>query len=117
VNIERWPASGAGRSRASALGEIVWLIANATEPTADFRAQVARTFAAMDGTLRAAGSSRAQLISVQVLLSEMGNKPAFDEMWLTWIGPDPSGWPQRSCVQVGLAPGLLVEIVAVAARS
>jgi enamine deaminase RidA (YjgF/YER057c/UK114 family) len=116
MKIERWPASGAGRSRASALGDLVWLVANATDTEADFRGQVGQTLAALDDTLRAAGSSRARLLSVQVLLSEMGNKAAFDETWLDWIGTEPEGWPQRSCVQVGLAAGLLVEIVAVAAR-
>jgi enamine deaminase RidA (YjgF/YER057c/UK114 family) len=116
MNIERWPARGAGRSRASALEEVVWLVANATDPAADFRGQVTQTLAALDDTLRAAGSSRARLLSVQVLLSDVGNKAVFDEMWLDWIGTDPDGWPQRSCVQVGLTAGLLVEIVVVAAR-
>ena len=114
--IERWPAGGAGRSRASALADLVWLVANATDPAADFRGQVSQTLAVLDDTLRAAGSNRGRLLSVQVLLADMENKAIFDGMWLDWIGTDPAGWPQRSCVQVGLAAGLLVEVVAVAAR-
>ncbi len=116
MNIERWPGSAAGRSRASALGQLLWLVANATDPAADFRGQVTQTLAAMDDALGAAGSNRARLISIQVLLADMGNKTVFDEIWLTWIGQNRASWPQRSCLQVGLAPGLLVEIVAIAAR-
>jgi enamine deaminase RidA (YjgF/YER057c/UK114 family) len=38
-----------------------------------------------------------------------------DEVWVAWI-PD-GAWPQRACVEVGLSPGTLVEIVVVAARA
>jgi enamine deaminase RidA (YjgF/YER057c/UK114 family) len=116
MNIDRWKGSAAGRSRASAVGETLWLVANATNPTPDFRDQVTETLSILDATLRETNSSRARLLSVQVLLTDMANKAVFDEMWLAWIGSDPQGWPQRSCLQVGLAPGLLVEIVAVSAR-
>jgi enamine deaminase RidA (YjgF/YER057c/UK114 family) len=116
MNIDRWKGSAAGRSRASAMGETVWLVANATNPTPDFRDQVGESLSILDATLRETNSSRARLVSVQVLLTDMANKAVFDEMWLAWIGPDPAGWPQRSCLEVGLASGLMVEIVAVAAR-
>ncbi len=116
MNIERWPGSATGRSRASGCGDLLWLVANATDPTADFRTQVGQSLAALDVALREASSSRPRLLSVQVLLADIGSKPAFDELWQAWIGPDPAAWPQRSCFQVVLTPGLLVEITAVAAR-
>jgi hypothetical protein len=43
-------------------------------------------------------------------------QPLFDEMWLEWIGPEVESWPQRACIEAGLASGLLVELTAVAAR-
>jgi enamine deaminase RidA (YjgF/YER057c/UK114 family) len=114
-DIRRLPASAAGRSRASICGSTVWLVANAANPGGDFRQQVDETLSRLDATLRAAGSDRSRLLSVQVLLRDIAEKPVFDAAWLSWIGPDPSGWPQRSCVQAGLSPGLLVEVTAVAA--
>jgi enamine deaminase RidA (YjgF/YER057c/UK114 family) len=115
VDIERWPGSTAGRSRASGYGGLLWLVANATDPAADFRAQTGQTLATLDDSLRAGGSNRSRLLSVQVLLADIRDKSAFDEMWQAWIGPDPAAWPQRSCFQVVLTPGLRVEVVAVAA--
>jgi enamine deaminase RidA (YjgF/YER057c/UK114 family) len=116
MTIERWPGTATGRSRASGHGGLLWLVANATDPAADFRKQVGQTLAALGGTLREAGSDRSRLLSVQVLLADIGAKPVFDELWQAWIGTDPAGWPQRACFQVVLTPGLLVEITAVAAR-
>ena len=60
-------------------------------------------------------SSRSRLLSLQVLLADMAQRPEFDRHWLAWIGDDPAHWPQRACVQAALAPGLLIELIAVAA--
>ena len=117
--IERWPAGAPGRSRTVAHGNLVWTVANATDPASapDFPAQVTQTLAALDDGLREAGSSRDQLLSVQVLLASLAMKSAFDEIWRDWIGPDPAHWPQRACFEGKPAPGLLIEVMAVAARS
>ena len=90
MSIERWPSGAPGRSRTVAHGDLVWTVANATDPAAapDFPAQVTQTLAALDDGLREAGSS-----------------------------PDPSHWPQRACFEGKPAPGLLIEVMAVAARS
>jgi enamine deaminase RidA (YjgF/YER057c/UK114 family) len=92
------------------------VVANATNACTDFHAQVTETLARLDSSLREAGASRSSLLSVQVLLSDISLRPAFDEIWQTWIGPDPDAWPQRACFQVGLSVGLLVELIVVAAR-
>ena len=119
MSIERWPASAPGRSRTVAHGGLVWTVANATDPAAapDFPAQVTQTLAALDANLAEAGTGRDRLLSVQVLLASLAMKSAFDELWVAWIGPDPAHWPQRACVEGKPAPGLLIEIAAVAARS
>jgi enamine deaminase RidA (YjgF/YER057c/UK114 family) len=115
-DIQRLAARGPGRSRAVAFGSIAWVVANTADATKDFAGQAANTLARLDQSLRDIGSSRKRMLSVQVLLADIGSRNAFDAVWQEWIGPDPAAWPQRSCFQVGLAPGLLIEIVAVAAR-
>lgn len=82
--------------------------------TTDFRAQATETLALLDSTLLEAGSNRNSLLSVQVLLSDIKSKPDFDEMWEAWIGADERSWPQRVCLEMGLAPGLLLEVVVIA---
>ena len=41
-------------------------------------------------------------------------KAAMDAVWTAWIPDD--GWPQRACIEVGLSPGPMVEIVVLAAK-
>lgn len=113
---ERWRASGAGRSRAVGFERLLWLVANATDPSAAFESQARQTLLSLDRTLREAGSTRAQLLSVPVFLASLADKPCFDRVWDAWIGADPQCWPQRVCLQAGLANGLMIEIQAVAAR-
>lgn len=113
--IERWPIDGRGRSRTVACGGLVWTVANATDAAADFETQVTQSLQVLDAHLQEAGSARTQLLSLQVILADIANRAAFDRQWQAWIGPDPAHWPQRACFQSGLAAGLQVELVAVAA--
>jgi enamine deaminase RidA (YjgF/YER057c/UK114 family) len=113
--IERWPGSAPGRSRTVALGNVVWTVANAIDPSVGFEEQVRQSLALLDSHLSEAGSARTHLLSVQVLLANLEDRPAFDALWQAWIGPEPAHWPQRACYQAGLAPGLQVELIAVAA--
>ena len=117
MHIERWPSSGTGRSRAVAYGGMVWTVANARDPSADFNTQVAQSLQMLEDHLLAAGSARTHLLSVQVILSDIADRAAFDVHWQQWIGPNPEHWPQRACFASGLAPGLLVELVVVAAAA
>jgi len=117
MTIRRWPSpsTAQGRSRTVAYGGLVWTVANATDPSAGFETQVAQSLAMLESHLEEAGSARTHLLSLQVILTEMGNRDAFDVQWQEWIGPHPEHWPQRVCFQAELAPGLRVELVAVAA--
>jgi enamine deaminase RidA (YjgF/YER057c/UK114 family) len=115
MHVKRWPAGGRGRSATVAYGNLVWTVANASDPGAAFDEQVAQSLQMLESHLREAGSARTHLLSLQVILTDIGNRPAFDEQWQAWIGPAPEHWPQRACFESGLAPGLLVELVAVAA--
>ena len=115
--IERWRGSAAGRSRIVAFGELVWTVSNATTPGADFEAQAVETLQRLDQSLREAGSDRGRLLSAQVILADVSMRDAFDALWQVWIGPDPQHWPQRAVHGGALAPGLLLEVIATAARS
>lgn len=116
VDIRRWAASAAGRSHTVAYGGTVWTVSNARSPDGDLDAQVTETFERLDGFLAGAGSSRARLLSVQVILADIRDRDRFDALWRGWIGDDPSHWPQRAVFAATLAPGLRIEIIATAAR-
>lgn len=115
MHVKRWPSGGMGRSRTVAYGSLVWTVANASDPGAGFDEQVSQSLEMLESHLLEAGSARTHLLSLQVILTDIGNRPAFDEQWQAWIGSTPEHWPQRACFESGLAPGLLVELVAVAA--
>ena len=115
--IERWSSSSKGRSRTVAYGGVIWTVANATDSSATFEDQVAQSLGVLESHLREAGSARTHLLSLQVILSDIANRGAFDTLWQEWIGSNPEHWPQRACFQATLAPGLLVELIAVAAPS
>jgi enamine deaminase RidA (YjgF/YER057c/UK114 family) len=113
--VERWPINGKGRSRTVAYGGLVWTVANATDAAAGFEVQVSQSLQMLEAHLHEAGSARTHLLSLQVILIDIANRDAFDRQWQAWIGPDPEHWPQRACFQSGLAPGLQVELIVVAA--
>jgi enamine deaminase RidA (YjgF/YER057c/UK114 family) len=115
MSVRRWPARAAGRSRAVACHGLVWAVANATDGDPDFDVQVRQSLERLDAHLREAGSDRRHILSLQVILVDIANRPRFEEHWQRWIGSDPQNWPQRACFQSALAPGLQVGLVAVAA--
>ena len=115
TTIERWPSGAPGRSRTVRHGGTVYTVANARRVPAPFADQVLESFAMLDAHLAEAGTSRSRLLSIQVLLTDIAQRAEFDRHWLAWIGDDPSHWPQRACWQAALAPGLMIELVAVAA--
>lgn len=117
VDIERWAGQAIGRSHSVAYGSLVWTVANTRRPSGDLGEQILETFSVLDQNLTAAGSSRRHILSVQVLLSDIADRDAFDRLWCEWIGDDPKAWPQRACHGAPLAPGLKVELIVTAARA
>ncbi len=118
---EPWPLDRSkgvaeGRSSGSAFGALVWTVATSDDKSLAFPQQVERCFAKTERVLKELGSDRRYLLSVNVLLADLGDKEAFDGLWRTWVGDDPRHWPQRACVGAVLSTGTLVEIAAVAAR-
>ena len=113
MNIQRFPGNAAGRSRAVAFDNLVFTVATAPDSTS-LREQTRQVLARIEQNLRDAGSDKTRLLSATVYLADIAKKAEMDAMWNDWIGPD--NWPQRACVQVGLPPGVLVEITVIAAR-
>ena len=98
----RWPTSAPGRSRVVPCAGLVWTVSNARDVSQPFEAQVTESL---------------HILSVQVLLMDIPMRGDFDRLWQAWIGRDPAHWPRRACFQAGLAQGLLVELVVVAASA
>ena len=113
---ERWNGGTVGRSHTVAHGEIVWSVSNATTKGAAFDIQVEETLAFLESSLLKAGSSKLQLLSVQVLLDDIAQREQFNERWCAWIGAEPEHWPQRAVFQAALAPGLSIELIVTAYR-
>ena len=115
TDIRRWPSGAPGRSRTVRHGDTIYTVANAKLPSAPFADQVAQSLAMLDQHLVEGGGSRSRILSIQVLLADIDHRPDFDRQWVEWIGEDPAHWPQRAVHQAALAPGLLVELIVVAA--
>lgn len=115
TTIQRWPSGAPGRSRTVRHGDTIYTVANARVPSASFADQAAQALAMLEQHLAEGGSSRSSILSIQVLLADIDRRPEFDRQWLGWIGDDPAHWPQRAVHQASLAPGLLLELIVVAA--
>lgn len=115
--IERQPGMAPGRSSGVAYGPFAWAVATADGQSGDMAEQTELALAKIDRVLASMGASKASLLSATVYIADMALKADLDRVWLSWIGPDPAAWPQRACVQAGLAGDALVEIVVVAGRS
>ena len=116
--VQRWRGAGVvGRSHTVARGGLVWTVSNARNLQAGFEEQAAETLAILDAFLAQAGSDKAGLLSVQVVLADIADRDAFDTLWRAWVGPDPAHWPQRAVIGAALAPGLRLEVIATAARA
>ncbi|PLZ01196.1 RidA family protein [Burkholderia sp. WAC0059] len=79
---------------------------------APFEAQAAQVLQNLERALVAAGSGIAQLAQVRVYLDDIGNWPAFNEIYAKWAG---SARPARAIVPTGLLHfGFKIEIEATA---
>jgi enamine deaminase RidA (YjgF/YER057c/UK114 family) len=113
MDIQRFPGNAAGRSRAVAFQNLVFTVATAPGATS-LREQTRQVLARVEQNLAEAGSDKTRLLSATVYLTDIGRKAEMDEVWNAWIGSE--NWPQRACVQAGLAPNTLIEITVIAAR-
>lgn len=113
MDIQRFPGNAPGRCRAVAFDNLVFTVATAAGSTS-LQEQTRQVLARIEQNLLEAGSDKTRLLSATVYLADITKKAEMDAVWSEWIGPE--NWPQRACVQVGLSPGVLVEITVIAAR-
>lgn len=115
-NIERLECNGR-LSRVVIHNGVVWLsgiVAN--DFSGDIREQTQQVLARLDALLERAGSSRSQLLSVQVWLKDMsGDFDAMNDIWSAWVVPGKV--PARATAGVTFDDEKIrIEIIATAAK-
>lgn len=96
-------------------GGLVWLAGQVPDDTSgDAEAQTTDVLRQIDALLAEAGTSKAGLLSVQVVLADMADAPAMNRAWDAWL--DPKAKPARMTIGAALVnPAWRVEITGVAA--
>ena len=96
-------------------GGLVWLAGQvADDATLDAEGQTADILAQIDALLHSAGTTKANLLSMQIILADIADAPAMNRAWDAWL--DPRAKPARMTIQAPLVnPAWRVEITGVAA--
>lgn len=96
-------------------GGVVWLAGQvADDASLDAEGQTADILAQIDALLAEAGTSKAGLLSVTVVLADIADAPAMNRAWDRWL--DPAAKPARMTIQAPLVdPAWKVEITGIAA--
>lgn len=95
---------------------VVYLVEVPTIESGSMTEQAQDLLANVELRLAEAGTSKANLLQVQVFLTNMADYEQFNAVWEEWL---PAGCaPSRACIEVkGLArPGWCVELVITAAK-
>ena len=117
MNIKRVFGSARGRSDSVAFNGMAFLVAYDPDAAEGITAQTWNYLRFLEDRLSKVDSGKNALLQVTVFLSDMALKPAMDEVWCEWIGPE-ENWPQRACVGADLGDEVtLIEITAIAAQS
>jgi len=115
--IERVRGAYLGRNKSSAYKDLVWSVATASEENLDLTGQTIQTLETIEENLAELESDKTKIVSAQVFISNINDKPIMDEVWNKWIGADPTHWPQRACLGVELGGNWLIEVTVVAVRN
>ncbi|PBB86866.1 RidA family protein [Mesorhizobium sp. WSM3876] len=87
----------------------------AKDTTGDMYAQTKDLLERADSILASAGSSKQQLLSAVIFITDFAQKPKMNQAWAEWLNP--LDMPARTTVGVAqLGPGELVEISLTASR-
>lgn len=93
-------------------GNGLWLSGQIAPEAGDLQAQVAGALSKIDALLEAGGSSKHDLVSVQVLLMDIEDFSAMNEVYAAWLDGVRVP-PTRAAFQAAALPaGASVEIVA-----
>ena len=94
-------------------GGFLWAVATSPDRSQDIRAQTRGTLQVLDRHLAEHGLDRTRIVKAEVVVTDHDNKPAFDEVWASWL---PAGHgPVRSFVESRMPEGDLVEVIITAA--
>lgn len=96
-------------------GNTIYLAGQVAEDgSTDIQAQTQTVLNQIDALLAEAGSSKANILSAHILLSDISNFAAMNEVWQTWV--DTENPPARATLEAKLVlPEFLIEIIVVAA--
>jgi enamine deaminase RidA (YjgF/YER057c/UK114 family) len=102
-------------SGAVAHGGLVYLAGQvADDASLDAEGQTADILRQIDALLAEAGTSKRNLLSVQIILADIRDAPAMNRAWDAWL--DPTAKPARMTIQAPLVdPAWRVEITGIAA--
>jgi enamine deaminase RidA (YjgF/YER057c/UK114 family) len=107
--------AGPRMSQAVVHGNTVYVAGQvAANPVPSVGKQMKQILGEIDKLLRAAGTSKKNLLSANIWLTDMRAFGEMNEVWDAWV--DPSNTPARATVEAKLArPELLVEVMVTAA--
>ncbi len=92
---------------------VAYFVEVADRPAEDMRGQVVQILEQIDGRLALVGSDRTRLLQVMIYVAKLQDAAILNPLWDDWV---PQGHaPARACVECGLSPGYLVEMVITAA--
>ena len=114
--IERKSGIYGGRSKSSAYKDLVWTVATSADTSVGIEQQTLRTLATIEANLAELGSDKSRIVSAQVYIANMSEKPLMDTIWQSWLGGNPQYWPQRACLGVNLEGDVLIEVTVTAVR-
>jgi len=104
-------------SDAAIHGGVVWLAGQVpTDPDADMAGQTRQVLEQIDALLNEAGSSRCRILMAQVIVRDIADVPAMNEVWETWFEGVTA--PPRATFQAPLVnPAWRIEVIVTAALS
>ncbi|TOI16278.1 hypothetical protein CGI49_23400 [Vibrio parahaemolyticus] len=114
--IERKRGIYQGRNKSSAYKDLAWTVATSLDTALDIVGQTKLTLETIERNLEELGSNKTQIVSAQVFIANMLDKPKMDNVWCEWLGENPEHWPQRSCLGVALEGDVLIEVTVTAVR-
>lgn len=114
--IERSRGMYIGRNKSSAHKDLVWTVATAGDTSLPIEEQTHLTLDVINKNLNELGSDKSRIVSAQVYIANIADKPKMDQIWNAWIGGDIEHWPQRACFGVSLEGDVLIEVTVTAVR-
>lgn len=102
--------------RAVEYGNLVFIAGTtADNKSGNAQAQTEEILKKIDGFLADCGSDKSKILSANVWVADMSEKPLMDAAWTAWV--DPNNKPVRACVEAKLGSNdTRVEIMVTAAK-